>query len=122
PAQSAPPRDRQGGRRYASLRLLLRAGSSDRVEQKIDVRLEQPIGVEVPVRLEQRAPENGREHRRDDELRKVPERRLPKFSALHSSVDQSLQSLQPTRDDMFEIELSQLWMLVPFADQETGDD
>jgi len=85
------------------------------------VGLEQPIGVEVPVRLEQRAPENGREHRRDDELRKVPERRLPKFSALHPSVDQSLQRLQSARDDVLEVELRQLRMFVTFANQEACD-
>ena len=48
----------------------------DRIGQKLDIGGEQPVGVEVMVPLEQGAPQDGGERRRDQQLRKLAQARL----------------------------------------------
>ena len=52
--------------------------------------LEQLVGVEVMVPLEQRPPQDRREHRCDEKLRELAQVRRPKLTPLDAAVDQAV--------------------------------
>ena len=72
--------------------------------------------------LEQRAPNDGRQRRRHEQLRKVAQARRLEFAALDAAIDETRQGVDPARDHRLEIEGGELRMLVPFGDQEPRDE
>src|SRR5262249_53048426 len=77
--------------------------------------------VEMMVPLEQRAPENCQQHRRDEKLREVAQARGPKLATLDAAIDELRERLDPARDHILVVELGELGMLVPFGDEKPHD-
>ena len=94
----------------------------DRIGQELDIGGEQSVSVEVMVPLEQGAPKDRGERRRDQQLRKLAQARLAKLAALDAAVDQPGQRLDAARDHLVVIEFGELGMLVPFGDQQPRDE
>src|SRR5665648_865546 len=84
--------------------------------------LQHPVGVEMVMMLEQRTPDYGHEHRRDEKLRVIAQACLAELAARDATIDQPAQGLEPTRDDIVEVEGGELGMLVAFGNQQTHDD
>src|SRR5215470_8411494 len=91
---------------------------SDGVDDEIDVCREQRAGIEMVMTLEQRAPDDGGEHRRNEELREVAQARRFELAAGDTAIDQLGQRLDAARDHSLVVELGQLRMLVPFGDEQ----
>src|SRR5262245_14204365 len=73
------------------------------------------------VPLEQRAPENCHQHRRDEQLREVAQARGPKLATLDAAIDELRERLDSARDHVLVVELGELGMLVPFGDEKPHD-
>ena len=72
--------------------------------------------------LEQPAPDDGGEHRREQQLRIVAQRRRLELAALDAAIDQPRHGLDAARDDLLVIEGGELGMLVPFGDEQPRDE
>ena len=94
----------------------------DRIGQELDIGGEQPVGIEVMVPLEQGAPKDRGERRRDQQLRKLAQARLAKLAALDAAVDQPGERLDAARDHLVVIEFGELGMLVSFGDHQPRDE
>ena len=75
------------------------------LDQQIDIGGEQPVGVEVMVALEQRAPQDRHQHRRHEQLRIVAQGCRLELAALDAAIDEARHRLEPARDDVLVIEL-----------------
>src|SRR5262245_8758124 len=71
--------------------------------------------------LEQRAPNNGEQDRRDEELGKVAQSGRPELAALDPAVDERSHSLARFDDDLVVVELGELGVLVAFGDEKARD-
>jgi hypothetical protein len=61
---------------------------------------EQRVGIEMMMALEQRAPDDGKQHRSDDELGEVPQMRRLELAARNPAIDEGLERLAALGDDV----------------------
>ena len=79
------------------------------------------VGIEMMMALDQGAPDDGKQDRSDDELRKVAQRRRLEFAALDPAIDESLERLPALCDDVVVVEFCELGMLVTLGDKQARD-
>src|SRR5262245_8002323 len=82
---------------------------------------EQLVGIEVMMTLEQRAPHDGKEDRRDQELGKVAQSGRPELAALNPAIDELSHRLARLGDDLVVIKFGELRVLVALGDEKARD-